>query len=545
MQTGIAAHSKSHSTGVSLLNRILEPRQTPSFGVLEGIVLAVYVALLAWGVAHHISWADEAQAWQLARELPLPTLFKTYLHYEGSPGLWYVFLWILVRLHVTFAGMHWIAAVLPISGMWVFLRYSPFPAIVRAVVPFSFYLMYQYAVVARSYLAFALLVFIAAILFAKPARNLLWLTLVFVLLSNLTAHGFAVTAGFAIMLAVRLWRQRKQDAQFLTVGRLAGASVCLCASMVFAAWAARNVPDNSFIPGYERTAQQGSMDSIQGVSDGVAPAATAPDANPSPPRQPAPGRADRLKMVVTYGLSNSWAISLIVAIVVLSYLISVRNVLDLLPFVFLHLLYHFVKGNSWHFGIVFIALLGVLWINWPLSGERRAMTWRGILSATLLAIAVEQCFWTVRAFRIDTFGKYSGDRDAAEFLLSHIAGKRVAGFKYQCVGVLPYFSTNIFENQPPGAFWHWSKNAHIDDRTVETAQSRPDYIDVGFAVRPLDFVHSTPLDIARIKTYRPDEEKQILATGLYQETHRFCGLAFSGHGYAEGECQVILEPVRR
>jgi len=432
--------------------------------------------------------------------------------------------------------------------MWVFLRYSPFPAIVRAIVPFSFYLMYQYAIVARSYLAFPLLVFIAAILFAKPARNLVSLTLVLVLLSNLTAHGFAVTAGFAIMVALRLWRQRKQDAQFLTVSRLAGATVCLCAAMVFAAWTARNLPDNTFVPIWQRPALQRSMDTAQGGPDAVTPAATpvkASDASPAPPRQVAPGRVDRLKMAVTFGLSNSWVISLVAACVVLAYLIRIRNPLDFLPLIFLHMLYHFVNGNAWHFGIVFIALLGVLWIDWPLGDERREGSWRGVLSAALLAIAVEQCFWTVRAFRIDTFGKYSGDRDAAEFLLSHIAGKRVAGFKYQCVGVLPYFSTNIFENQPPGAFWHWSKNAHIDDRTVETAQSRPDYIDVGFAVRPVDLVHSTPYDVDRIKTYRPDEEKQILATGLYQETHRFCGLAFSGHGYAEGECQVILEPVTR
>ncbi len=50
---------------------------------LETLVLAGYAVFVASAIAHHEPWADEAQAWQLARNVSLHGLLATYLHYEG------------------------------------------------------------------------------------------------------------------------------------------------------------------------------------------------------------------------------------------------------------------------------------------------------------------------------------------------------------------------------------------------------------------------------------------------------------------------------
>jgi hypothetical protein len=52
-----------------------------------GFALALYAGLLAYMIPRHEPWADEAQAWELAQSLSLKSLFGTYIHYEGSPGL--------------------------------------------------------------------------------------------------------------------------------------------------------------------------------------------------------------------------------------------------------------------------------------------------------------------------------------------------------------------------------------------------------------------------------------------------------------------------
>ena len=68
-----------------------------------GLALALYAGLLAYMIPRHEPWADEAQAWELAQSLSLKSLFGTYIHYEGSPGLWHALLWMLSRMHVTYS----------------------------------------------------------------------------------------------------------------------------------------------------------------------------------------------------------------------------------------------------------------------------------------------------------------------------------------------------------------------------------------------------------------------------------------------------------
>ena len=71
--------------------------------------------------------------------------------YEGSPPLWHLLLWGLIRLHLPYAALGAVSLTLVAAGMYIWLRWSPLPAPVRLLVPFAFYYQYQYAVVARSY----------------------------------------------------------------------------------------------------------------------------------------------------------------------------------------------------------------------------------------------------------------------------------------------------------------------------------------------------------------------------------------------------------
>src|SRR5216683_7612611 len=98
------------------------------FGVAEIVALCLYAALVVWAIPHHEPWADEAQAWQIARTLPLGQMFRV-LSYEGHPGLWYIVLWVISRLHLGYAGMHWVASAIAFLGVAVLVTASPFPRI--------------------------------------------------------------------------------------------------------------------------------------------------------------------------------------------------------------------------------------------------------------------------------------------------------------------------------------------------------------------------------------------------------------------------------
>src|ERR1700751_3133670 len=125
----------------------------------ELLTLIAYISRLCFMIPYHEPWADEAQAWQLARSVSLSDLFRTYLRYEGSPGLWHLFLAILSRLHCNYDLMHWITAAVAVFGVALLVFFSPFPRYIRLALPFTFYLCFQYAVVARSYVLVPVLIF--------------------------------------------------------------------------------------------------------------------------------------------------------------------------------------------------------------------------------------------------------------------------------------------------------------------------------------------------------------------------------------------------
>src|SRR5579863_6732598 len=133
----------------------------------ETAILAGYALIVASAIAHHEPWADEAQAWQLARYLSLHDLFFTYLHYEGHPILWFVALRAMNLLGVSYAGMHWICGAIGVASTAVFLYCSPFPRYLKALLPFTYFLLFQYAVMGRSYVFVPPLLYLIALQWRK------------------------------------------------------------------------------------------------------------------------------------------------------------------------------------------------------------------------------------------------------------------------------------------------------------------------------------------------------------------------------------------
>ena len=65
--------------------------------IIELIVLLSFVVLTYYVGSHHEHWADEAQAWLLARDLNPLELFRQ-MKYEGHPFLWNLILMPFAKL---------------------------------------------------------------------------------------------------------------------------------------------------------------------------------------------------------------------------------------------------------------------------------------------------------------------------------------------------------------------------------------------------------------------------------------------------------------
>jgi hypothetical protein len=536
--------------------------------------LVVYAAVVAVGIAFHEPWADEAQAWLLARDQGFWQLMLHSLRYEGSPGLWHAFLWVLARAHVSYTGIHWVAGIVALAGVYVLLRWSPFPLILKILLPFGFWLAYQDAVVARSYVLYAILAFPAAAILRSVTRDqvpasrgrLIWLALLLGLMANLSVHGFIASLGFAIVAFVLLRRKARVG---LPVSKIA-PSILLACFWLFAVATAFPPSDINFGSGknMERSAEKiwatlGSTEARkQLLSMGVANVRPGELAPLPPvefhrtPREVLWRKVAHTLSLLTFPVSNFRYLALACVILVLVHAIAFGRSrgelgwLGLMPWALLVVLFLFIYIAPRHAGMLWESLLAALWLTWPALPSTGFRLWlHRITVAVLVIVAADQAWWTARALWADFRGPYSGDKAMARFIQSEGSGKQIAGFSYHSIGTSAFFDHRIYFNQPT-SYWIWSRNMRVDQEAPQTIARHPDIIDVGGfdwsehnGTVTDDWITPDPVEIRRIPLADVYGIIPYAETHGYHETHRFCGHMFMRQGYSESECQVVLEPV--
>ncbi|HEX8462251.1 MAG TPA: hypothetical protein VF623_12510, partial [Segetibacter sp.] len=163
------------------------------------IVFGIYLLLMVMVVNKHEPWMDEAQAWLLAKDVSVKDLLVKYLRYEGSPGLWHLILMIPAKLGLPYFTINIVSVIFSAVGVWLFLRYAPFPILIKILYPFSFFVFYQYGVVARSYCLISPILFLLAINYDKKMDRPYFFVFLLCLLSNISAHTFLIAGSIAFI----------------------------------------------------------------------------------------------------------------------------------------------------------------------------------------------------------------------------------------------------------------------------------------------------------------------------------------------------------
>ena len=127
------------------------------------VVFTVYLAVVVITMAFHEPWFDEAQSWLIARDCPYRDLLLVRPHYEGHPPLWWLLLSIPAKLGVPYEwglkGVELVCSAL-MCGLLVFR--APLPRLAVALLPFTYFLCYQYGVTSRPYALMCCALFVIA-----------------------------------------------------------------------------------------------------------------------------------------------------------------------------------------------------------------------------------------------------------------------------------------------------------------------------------------------------------------------------------------------
>jgi hypothetical protein len=303
--------------------------------------------------------------------------------------------------------MGWIGLAGAASGAAVLIFLAPFPRPLRYLIAFSFYFLYQYAVVARPYNFLPLFAFLGAWFYSRGDRAVLPFTATLVLLALVSVQGMAIAGGLAAGYGFRRFRAVSYVLFAVTL-----------ALLTILLWPA---------PGSISINDAGTFSASQHLAKSLLP----------------------LGMAFSNFIPASFAIA--GAIYIWCKMRRVRSVylISLLGILFA---FGFLRGAAHHVGMVVIGAVTALWCGWPsrsavLTFTASEMKWHRVSIAALCALFAYQSWWSWSAIRYDWRFPYSGARDAAAYIKSVGADRQsIDCFDNNSVAIMPYFDSNVCAN---------------------------------------------------------------------------------------------------
>lgn len=165
----------------------------------EYIVLVLFVVLYCTITAFHEPWFDEAQAWEIGKCASLYDLLFEIPHYEGHPAFWSLILAIPAKLGVPFEiGLKTIGFLVSTTSVLVILFKTKYPRGMRLVLPFTYFIFYQYGVIVRPYCLMVLAFLLLTMVFPERHKNPWRFVLVLMLLCCTGAYAIIMAGGIAL-----------------------------------------------------------------------------------------------------------------------------------------------------------------------------------------------------------------------------------------------------------------------------------------------------------------------------------------------------------
>lgn len=174
------------------------------------IIILIVFLFLALGIGiNHEPWVDEAQSWIIARDASWFEIVWDLARYEGTMPLWQLTLKLFISLGLTYEYLFIVPIIISLIGLIVFLKKVEAPTYVKILFPFTYYVFYQYTIIARSYcyllLAFSLLLVTYKNRQKEGVKYILALTF----LSLISLHGTIVFFVLGILFFIEKLKQKE------------------------------------------------------------------------------------------------------------------------------------------------------------------------------------------------------------------------------------------------------------------------------------------------------------------------------------------------
>ncbi len=176
---------------------------------LEWTVFGLFIILYCIISAFHEPWFDEAQAWQIAKCASLREILFEIPHYEGHPPLWYLILAIPAKLGVPFEpGLKAVGLLFSFVSAYIIIFKMPYPRLMRLLLPFTFFVFYQFGIIVRPYVIMMLVLLLLACEFPRRFFQPWKYVGLLILLCLTSAYGMVIAGGIAVCMVYELLQEK-------------------------------------------------------------------------------------------------------------------------------------------------------------------------------------------------------------------------------------------------------------------------------------------------------------------------------------------------
>lgn len=179
--------------------------------IFELISFITFCAITVFISFFHELWFDELQALAISKDNIYNILF-VIPHYEGHSPLWYLILkffnYFIKNPDIILKGVN---LSIMYTAIWLLIFKSPFPKEIRCILPFTFFLLYQYSINSRPYSIMILSLFCAAIFYKKRDTKQLGFILSLALMALSGAYGVVMCTCICIEWGINIIFVQKQN----------------------------------------------------------------------------------------------------------------------------------------------------------------------------------------------------------------------------------------------------------------------------------------------------------------------------------------------
>ncbi len=201
-------------------------------------VVFLYILLvLILGTVFHEPWFDESTAWMIARTNSVYDILFNIPHYEGHIPLWHLVLKLVMLSHLPYElSLVFVNLLFLVPAIVIIVFKSGFPRIIRLLLPFSYFLFYQYGMISRPYSIMICALMLLALFYPNRDKSPVSFVLSLALLCCSSVYGIVLSFGIVISWLIEIFinerkkliKSFKKDKRFYSLLGLFVLALILC-----------------------------------------------------------------------------------------------------------------------------------------------------------------------------------------------------------------------------------------------------------------------------------------------------------------------------